>query len=271
MSFGPLRRVVDFVDSLHAKYVLGTTMPPYSLRAHIGPVEEYERRPEEFIAYFKLLCGFTMDQSILDIGCGPGRLACHLIDLPHFFSGEYYGFDVDKRSIDWAHAHIESRHANCHFQSVDLRNTHYNPEGKLAGETFSFPYPDEAFHLVFAYSVFTHLLPDVAQNYFQQIRRVLKPEGSALLTFLLLQDYPETLSGLAQRRIRGPKVPTKWQHDGIYSVLYPEQPEAIVAYQQSGVLDMIDKAGLRKEKIYYGSWNRERDYLSVQDIVIIRR
>jgi len=273
------RRILDWIDICYLKVMKNcmrnmvcpslVSIPPYSLRSLVGPADEFERVPQEFIAYFKLLCGLQMNWTILDIGCGPGRFASHLIGQPNFFQGEYRGFDVSKRAIEWAKANIAARYENFDFSYVDLQNSLYNPHGKIKAEDFLFPYEDEKFDFVFAVSVFTHLLPADTDNYLKQINRVLKRGGKALLTFVLLNGYPETLSKVAQERFGCLNAPTNWSHHDIYSVLFPNRQEALVAYQDAAIKEMIQKNNLNVEKQFYGAWNRAKDYLSSQDILIL--
>lgn len=264
------RRIIDAIDSCYLK-VMKMNTPAYSLRALVGPADGFERIPPEFIAYFKLLCGIQRDWTILDIGCGPGRFASHLIGPPNFFRGEYYGFDVNQRAIKWANKNISTKYAKCDFRHVDLYNSQYNPHGKINADDFLFPYEDEMFDFVFAVSVFTHLLPTSTDNYLKQINRVLKLRGKALLTFLLLNGYPETVSKVTQERFGHLGAQINWTHYDIYSVTYPSRQEAVIAYQDTAIKEMIQKNNLKVEKQFYGSWNRVDDYLSSQDILTIRK
>lgn len=258
-------KIIDWIDLFYLT-LYRKNIPPYSLRSHVGHVEDYERLPEEYIAYFKLLCGLKMNHSILDIGCGPGRFASHLLIRPHFFHGQYCGFDVDRIAIDWANANIASYHKNFEFKYVDVRHGEYNKNGKLKSETFSFPYPNKKFDFVFAVSVFTHMFSEQTANYFREISRVLNPGCKALVTFLLLDGYPETLSAIHDR-----KYSSKWHHYSTYSVLYENTPGRVVAHQESTVKEMIERSNLNIDKIYYGAWNRLKGYLSTQDIIIVHK
>lgn len=267
----------DLIDTFYLKKTKRQYIPPISLRGYVGNIDEFERVPAEFISYFKLLCGLKMNQRVLDIGCGPGRFAAQLLGSPSLFHGEYYGFDINQKVIDWANSNIASNHRNCHFQSVDLMNTLYRPNGKLKAETFSFPYSDEKFDFVFAISILTHLLPAASRNYFSQIYRVLKPKGKALITFLLLDGPQESLSPVAREICKDLleivcEGNYKWHHcDNTYAVIYPPRPEAIVAYQEHAVVEMVNQSGLSVDKIYHGSWAERENSLSFQDIVIVRK
>lgn len=264
-------RLFDCLDYFYPKLNKKKLYPPYSLRRHVGHIAEFEKIPQEYIAYFRLLCDLKMDETILDIGCGSGRFAIDLYGTPVFYRGQYYGFDVDKKSIDWATKNISAAYPNSHFEYVDLRNGHYNPGGRLKASSFSFPYEDQKFDFVFAMSVFTHLLPEDAENYLRQINRVLKPGGRALLTWLLLDSYPEELSETIQARKPKDKGPNKWTHKDIYSTRFPDRPEIILAYQESAVRDMLSRNNLNLDRIYYGAWSNPENYLAYQDILIVSK
>ncbi len=86
------------------------------------------------------------------------------VELTGYLSnaGEYWGFDVGARGIQWCQTHITPRFPNFHFWRSDIYNKAYNPRGKIASREFKFPYSNAYFDFAFLTSVFTHmLLPDV--------------------------------------------------------------------------------------------------------------
>lgn len=264
--------VLDRVNGALLRMAGQKGLPPLSLRRYIGPPDRFLTACEEHIAYFKLLGGLKMDDSVLDIGCGTGRFALRLLANPHFFHGEYYGFDPDPKCIQWATANIARSRSNVHFSAVDLHNERYNPAGTLDPASFSFPYPENHFDFVFAYSIFTHLMPPVTVNYFRQIYRVLKPGKRALLTCILIDGKPKSLRpDIIEKRALAGVAPLEWHHKGCYSVLHPEEPEKVVAYQRSYFLEQIALAGLQLIETYRGCWNELEDYLSEQDIVVVMK
>lgn len=264
-------KFIDCLELFYLKLNKKTLYPPYSLRRRVGHIDQFEKLPQEYIAYFRLLCDLKMDETVLDIGCGCGRFAVNLYDTPVFFQGQYYGFDVIKKSIDWARTNIPTVYPNSHFEYVDLHNGQYNPAGKLKADTFSFPYEDEKFDFIFAISIFTHLLPKDAENYLRQIQRVLKSGGRALLTWFLLDGYPEELGDLIQARKPNDMGPNKWTHREAYSTRFPDRPEITVAYQQSTVEDMVSRSSLNLDRIHLGSWSNPAGYIAYQDIIIVTK
>jgi len=63
----------------------------------------------------------------------------------------------------------------------------------------------------------------------------------------------------------------KWHHHDEYSIISPEKPEAMVAYQKQALLSMLEQYNLQTVKTYYGAWNGREDYLSFQDIMIVQK
>jgi SAM-dependent methyltransferase len=74
--------------------------------------------------------GLQGDDSILDVGCGYGRLAFGLLNSLDFI-GRYEGFDLQPRHIAWCREAITTRFSNFHFAHVDIANARYNPQGSV--------------------------------------------------------------------------------------------------------------------------------------------
>ena len=103
------------------------------------------------------------DKKILDWGCGPGRVIRH---LPSIVGNgcAYYGTDYNQKSIDWCSKNLPEISFN--------RNT---LEAKL-------PYDDNFFDVIYGISIFTHLSEQLHYDWYQELYRVLKPDGIMLLT-----------------------------------------------------------------------------------------
>ena len=115
---------------------------------------------------------------VLDIGCGPGRLA---VPLTRYLddAGSYDGLDIIPESIDWCRENISKRDERFRFHLADIRNSAYNESGADSCVELSFfPSTDETFDFVFLASVFTHMLPEGVEHYLSEIARVLKPGGT---------------------------------------------------------------------------------------------
>ena len=161
--------------------------------------------------------------------------------------GIYHGFDVTFPMVEWCQQNITSRYPNFQFQHADLANTLYAKTGGDAAD-YTFPYPDGTFDVVFATSVFTHLLPDSAHRYAAESARVLRRGGRALLTFFLTNDEFR-----AQRAAGNVTIAFPYSH-GPYAVMNEEEPERVLAYEESYAREMMTRAGLDIEDFSYGSW-----------------
>jgi SAM-dependent methyltransferase len=102
---------------------------------------------------------------VVDIGCGIGRLTRHLV---HEDIVGYLGIDVIPEVMREA---IDSVHGDPRF-AFGL------------GENCRISREDASCDVVVGFSVITHLLDEEAYEYFVEAKRVLKPGGIAVFSFL---------------------------------------------------------------------------------------
>lgn len=203
------------------------------------------------------------EHSVLDIGCGVGRLAAPLADFLGA-DASYEGFDVDKQAIDWCREAIGKQHDNFQFQHTAVNNDHYNPDGALQGKNFQFPYANDTFDFAVATSVFTHLSTRDAKHYLGETSRVLKPRGKALLTWYVLK---ETFTS------RSADSPLNFNHpiDSVSATATPKNPLAAMAFDETFILEAMAEAGLQLlSNIYPGTW-RSEDGPTHQDLVVVQK
>ena len=113
-----------------------------------------------------LLChaGLRDGMTLIDFGCGSGRLASVLGRQP--IRLDYCGIDIDQRLLDYA-----KKQAPPHFRFVLNRE-------------LQIPAADAVADMVCAFSVFTHLLHAESYLYLEDTRRVLRPGGVLVFSFL---------------------------------------------------------------------------------------
>jgi SAM-dependent methyltransferase len=115
--------------------------------------------------------------SILDIGCGTGRLlAGWYLENP---GRRLFGCDINKALIDWAGTNLPG---SMHFHQNDFLPP-------LRYETAQFDF-------VYLVSVFTHLSLDAQERWLNEIERILAPQGILLVTlqgdiYLQLMQSPK--------------------------------------------------------------------------------
>lgn len=103
-------------------------------------------------------------ESVLDFGCGCGRI---LIPLMVRVGGRHlHGCDIDAEAIDWCKAKL----TDCAGFAVN------NPLPPMA-------FADNQFDLIFGVSVFTHLPEQMQFKWLDDLFRVTKPGGYAIMTF----------------------------------------------------------------------------------------
>jgi ubiquinone/menaquinone biosynthesis C-methylase UbiE len=134
-------------------------------------------------------CGLKAWSSLLDIGCGPGRLAAGVIDrfCPQSGGGGlkwFQGVDVNAPAIDWCNRHLAPGRPWMRFRHTNVRNERYNPGGAPAGSVPGrvLPFGDGVFDVVNLYDVFSHMtMRDVAVH-LKEVARLLSPKGRAFCT-----------------------------------------------------------------------------------------
>lgn len=107
--------------------------------------------------------GIALDRlrHIVDFGCGSGRVIRHMISaLPQ---ASFVGIDIDRDAIDWCRSHIAGSYS----------------VGPLAPPSFL---PSDKFDLVYAVSVFTHLDEELQDAWLAELKRVLRPSGTLVVS-----------------------------------------------------------------------------------------
>lgn len=108
--------------------------------------------------------GLKPEHSVIDVGCGSGRLA---VQLKEYLTGHYVGIDVVPELY---------RYAQKLCGRTDWRF--------YAAPGTTIPEPDASADFVTFFSVFTHLLHEETFRYMEATKRVLKPGGKLVFSFL---------------------------------------------------------------------------------------
>ena len=255
------RRVFWAPADLAAKLRRGGELVPPRGLSFVGH-GDFERTGREFLGHFIELGGLRPGDRVLDIGCGIGRMAIPLSG--YLDGGSYRGFDVGRGMVTWCQRRITPRHPSFQFTWSPVYNQKYNPFGKIAAAEFAFPYDDDSFDFALATSLFTHLTASDAEHYLRELGRVLRPGGTALLTFFLIAPDSE-------REIAAGRAEFDFSHE-IPGALTtdPRQPEETIAFRLNELKAMLERAGLRiREPVHRGSWANAPAAPSLQDIVVV--
>ncbi len=108
--------------------------------------------------------GMGPNSHVVDVGCGSGRLA---VQLSRYEGLRYAGFDIVRALVDYAR-----RKAGRPDFQYGVLDRHRLP---LANDTAD---------IVAFFSVFTHMLHEESFAYLLEAKRVLRPGGTAVFSFL---------------------------------------------------------------------------------------
>jgi len=136
--------------------------------------------------------------TVLDLGCGNGRLAMALI-LNGFSDVKYIGIDPVVESVDFCHEAF-APWPNFEFWHADIKTPTYTPEQARDPLTWTFPLYDRSVDWAAAISVFTHLQTEaLAAHYLSEFRRVLKPDGVLWSTWF--RSPPNEPTSIVERTV----------------------------------------------------------------------
>ncbi len=117
--------------------------------------------------------GLRPTDTLLDFGCGTGRLALQAI--PYLVGGHYIGTDISHSMLDRARMRIDSQIPAPPCRVSLLKQT-----------STRFPFEDESIDVICAFSVFTHIEHEDAYLYLKAARRVIRPRGRFVFSCLPL-------------------------------------------------------------------------------------
>lgn len=127
---------------------------------------------------------FSDTARVLDFGVGCGRLIRH---MPQLTSAELCGADYNGRLVRWCRNNLPG---------TFVRNQLKPP----------LPFPRNHFDVVWALSVFTHLGPHLQSVWLDELSRVIKPGGIAVLSFHD-EDHPGLQqTGLTRDELREKRI-----------------------------------------------------------------
>ncbi len=197
-------------------------------------------------------------RALLDFGCGSGRVLPHMAALAP--AARCYGCDVDGAAIVWAARH--------------------RPEFGWAasGSEPPLPFASESFDLVYSISVFSHLDEALQDRWLGELRRILVPGGTALLSVHGAHALDDFRSGQAG---------TSWCHAGAFARGPLGAGEIVFEPYLRSVWNRSDLAGVGSEygltfhgadylRRHWSDWLevvavRERAISGWQDLVVCRR
>jgi SAM-dependent methyltransferase len=238
-------------------------LPPARLR-FMGEDDETLIRVGDELAGLLVSQGLTAGSSVLDVGCGYGRLALGILHSTDH-RGPYLGFDILPRQIEWCRTTISPAFPSVRFVHLDVRNGRYNPKGTIEATDVAFPARSATTDVCALFSVFTHLYRADIERYLGEIRRVLRPGGVAVTTWFLLDEARVPLAA-------APTAMYPMVHVLDATTRYAEatDPLRAIAYDEAAVRAMVVAARLELVSVERGTWAGEPGR-TVQDLVVLRR
>ena len=215
----------------------GMVLPPRELRLG-GPSfaddDRFLKTAQDEARRLVTSLGLTSGSRVLDVGCGVGRLAIGILSEVGDVR-EYWGVDVDERAIQWCRQYVERDHPRFRFVHLDVGNPRYNPSGQALMPGFRFPFPDQAFEIIYLYSVFSHMLEGDARLYLAEFHRLLVPSGRLFLTAFAEDAVPPVT-------INPPGYRRPWSG-----------PLHCVRYETGFLRSMVSESGLTIDRTEYAT------------------
>lgn len=163
-------------------------IPPLEMRRLVGPTDPAMfDNPSGALVFPEI--GADAYRSVLDFGCGCGRIARQLIQQ-RARPDRYVGIDLHPGMTRWCSQNLAPVAPGFDFLHHDVGNRGFNPGDKPS--VAPFPAGDDEFTLVIAHSVFTHLVQEQAVHYLREVARVLRPDGVFYATWFFFDKrlYP---------------------------------------------------------------------------------
>jgi SAM-dependent methyltransferase len=212
------------------------------------------------------------ETSVLELGCGLGRLAFALRRVLR--RGSYLGIDIVPEKIAFLRREFSPRYPRFRFEVIEAVNAFYRSGTSPAGGPFPFPCDDSSVDVVVAMAVFTHVLPDTVFHYLTEVARCLRPNGSFLVSAYLLENYRP-----------GQPRPARYSERLFdFDVVLADEctafrtsdatcPEAMLAMEAAWLIDTAAQAGLELVRPpLMGSWSgTAATWMTGQDLVLLRK
>jgi len=220
---------------------------------------DYRAVGEQMVRTLQAHAGLAASDSVLDIGCGAGRVAAPLTPLLASGGGRYLGFDISRAAVRSCRRRFAGQ-PHMRFEHLDVWNGDYNASGRVPEVGAVFPLEDGAADLAFALSVFTHMRLAAVRRYLQESARTLRPGGRLAFTAFALLPGRESSPEFGF-------VP----FETASAVVDPRSPERAIAHRREALEAAIADAGLQSETFLRGCWAPPSDYGDGQDFFLVRK
>ena len=206
--------------------------------------------------------GLHNHSTILEIGCGYGRVAVALTDTLSP-PGRYDGIEIVEKAVKWCAKEITPRYPNFKFHHADVANPYARREKGQSASTYQLPFESNTYDIVYLTSVFSHMRPGEISVYLNEIARVMKPSGRCFVTYYLINDF-------SKAQIASNKASQNFRYDfGDFLSSHKRTPEHAIGVYESMIRKFYEEVGLViDEPILYGSWSVSEKRFSYQDVIL---
>jgi len=223
---------------------------------------------QEVVTAIEKYAKLNPGDSILDVGCGCGRIAAALTQYIDR-KGRYIGIDIVPGLIDFARNFITPRYPHFKFLLLNESNSSYEwwrqIEGEIGIAKLTEGVSAQSIDLAISVSLFTHLDYAFALEMLTSIHQVLKNDGRLFVTVFVLD-------ATALEGIEGGRTEFRFKHRTPSGKLFAEKsddPTFAVAYDNGLLDELIGSAGFKLERHVRGYWSSGGPGETFQDALIL--
>jgi SAM-dependent methyltransferase len=208
----------------------GLKLPIVRSNEDLHSIKDYLSSIQEQIEHLKSLNLINQSSTLLDFGCGQGRLLNGLLYMD-FEVRKYIGLDTNKKSIKWCRSRLKSEKFPIKFVYLPSFNARYN---KNADGLKKLPFKKDYFDLIFLNSVFSHMLSEDIIFYLKEFHNCLKEEGSIYLTAFVEQNVSDEVENPSNylSENKGPLHRVRYNKEFFFEIIKKSGFEVIDFYHQ---------------------------------------
>lgn len=140
---------------------------------------DYDVIGELMLSAIKMV-GLKSDSTLLDFGCGTGRLA--LKAIPFLSNGHYIGLEISKPILERAKNRVKNHAFDKKSHKSAVVNWLLQKDSNLIG------LKSDSIDYISAFSVFTHLEHEDIYCYLKSFHRIAKDHCKLVASFLLMEE-----------------------------------------------------------------------------------
>jgi ubiquinone/menaquinone biosynthesis C-methylase UbiE len=198
----------------------------------------------------------NMQHSVLDFGCGTGRVLAGLQKTCR----HAVGFDICNRFLEYCQQYQLATH------HADVYHEEFNPKGTVDPDTEYLPFKENSFDRVTCVAVMNHQSIENAVRIIKESLRVVKRGGKIIMTAFLLNAQSRTQLQYGNCALQfQEKTPEWWVANASRPYLNCALDETIIRRT------IVENKGQIVEPILYGQWRNMNHAPTGHDLLVIRK